>query len=609
MPRLRTCAASLRTLAWLLAALGSSVPAADAAGVFRPFEGDGLRIVFDSDWITQAAPGYIPIRVEISNAGGPRTIEIRDRGSRHIFPGFAVIGRSRGRSGYEVGTLSLVQRVTLARGSRVFLTLPVPVSAQTENYAFEVREDGKVLHTLGSYSVQSSIAPDKASVLMVANDSSALAHAAEGWSRSMYPPGAFATSGTTPPAPMKVPSIDLLLAPHRLPTNWLGFTSVRAVLIGPAEWRALSDAQRNALRTWVACGGDLLVIDGDLAEWQRPANAATAAPDAVPPGVTSVNYLLGRVHAVTSEQIAAAGLDPTLMALPTGRDANWALPANRAADWTGPFEQGFRMAIPDVGMIHARSYILMLVVFAVLIGPVNFFLLWKRRQQALLVLTVPAIALTFILLLAGYVVAGEGFGVYARTASITLLDQGRQQAATRAMVSMYAAGRSPRGGMVFSRDTAVIPAGGAPILPDVAVDLTDTQRIDGMVRARTPANFETVALRTARERLLVHRQGDRLEVVNGLGDTINDLTVNSGSVHYRLSSPLGSGKRGALVKASVVDTPVGSTHPYFARYASMMQLPDETYIAVMARSPFWASGVEPLTERDSVHVVVGILER
>jgi subtilisin family serine protease len=170
--------------------------------------------------------------------------------------------------------------------------------------------------------------------------------------------------------------------------------------------------------------------------------------------------------------------------------------------------------------------------------------------------------------------------------------------------------------MVFSRDTAVIPAGGAAIISDLVVDLTDTQRMDGMVRARTPANFETVALRVARERLIVHRQGDRIEVVNGLGDTVNALTVNSGSVHYRLAAPLGNGRRGALVKAAVVDTPVGSGHPYFARFASMIdrstspgQLPDESYVAVMARSPFWAPGVESVSERDSVHVVVGTLER
>ena len=605
MTRLSMCAARLRPLALVLAVLVSSASTADAAGVFHPFEGDGLRIVFDSDWITQAAPGYIPIRLEITNSSGPRTIEIIDRGNRHQFPGFVGgLGRPRGRTGsMQSGALSLVQRVRLARGSRVSLTIPIPVSAQNENYHFEIREGGKVLHTLGSYSVQAATVPDRASVLMVASDSSALAQAAAGWLRSVYPAGAGPITAVT------VPSFDLVLPPHRLPTNWLGFTSLRAVLIGPAEWRELSDAQRTALRTWVACGGDLLMIDGDLAEWQRPANPGTGSSAAIPTSATSVPYLLGRVHAFTSEQITTTGLDVALMNLPAGRDANWALPANRAADWTGPFEQGFRMAIPEVGMIHARAYILMLVVFALLIGPVNFFLLWKRRQQALLVLTVPAIALSFILLLAGYVVAGEGFGVYARTASITLLDQGRQQAATRATVSMYAAGRSPRGGMAFRRDTAVIPAGGAPIIPDLTVDLTDTQWMDGLVRARTPANFETLAFRTARERLLVHRQADRLEVVNGLGDTINDLTVHSGSVHYRLASPLGSGKRGALVQASVVDTPVGSSHPYFARYASMMKLPDESYVAVMARSPFWESGVESVSERNSVHVVVGILER
>ena len=603
-----TCAARIQALALIVVVILAPVRAAHAAGVYRPFEADGLRIVFDSEWITQAAPGYIPIRIDITNTTRPRTIEIVDRGNRHMFPG-AVVGfpRTARAGGIQRGTLSLVQRLTLARGSRVYLTIPVPVSAQTENYNFEIREDGELLQSLGSYSIQSGVLPDRASVLMVANDSSALAQAAQGWARSGYSTATGVVGGVVVGSPAtggRMPAFDILLEPQRLPNNWLGFTSLRAVLIGPAEWQLLSDGQRTALRTWVACGGDLLLIDGDLAEWRRPG----ASPEAASSGVTSVPYLLGRVHAFTSEQVTTAGLQSTLMTLPSGRDTNWALPANRASDWNGTLEQGLRMAIPGVGLIHARAYILMLLLFAVLIGPVNFFVLWKRRQQALLVLTVPVIALSFIVLLAGYVVAGEGFGVHARAATITLLDQGRQQAATRATVSMYAAGRSPRGGVVFSRDTAVIPSGGTDIIPELAVDLTDTQRMNGLVRARTPANFETVAFRPARERLVVHRQGDRIEVVNGLGETVRDLTLYSRSVYYRLASPLGNGERGALVRASVVNTPVGAGHPYFPRFASMMQLPHESYVAVLARSPFWQPGVESVSEHDSIHMVVGILE-
>ena len=57
-----------------------------------------------------------------------------------------------------------------------------------------------------------------------------------------------------------------MLEPARLPVNWTGFTSVRAVAIGKTEWDQLSDAQKNALVTWVACGGDLIFVDGQLTD-------------------------------------------------------------------------------------------------------------------------------------------------------------------------------------------------------------------------------------------------------------------------------------------------------------------------------------------------------
>ena len=59
----------------------------------------------------------------------------------------------------------------------------------------------------------------------------------------------------------------------------------------------------------------------------------------------------------------------------------------------------------------ARAYLPILLVFSFIIGPVNYWFLLRKRRQVLLVLTAPLISAVFILLLAGYVVAGEGFGV------------------------------------------------------------------------------------------------------------------------------------------------------------------------------------------------------
>ena len=108
MTRLLTRTARIRVLVVALAIL-TPLPAAHAAGVYRTVEGDGLRVVIDGDWVTQAAPGYIPIRFDITNSSGARTIEIIERGGRFQVGSSPSYGRA------TQGRLTVMQRLTLAR--------------------------------------------------------------------------------------------------------------------------------------------------------------------------------------------------------------------------------------------------------------------------------------------------------------------------------------------------------------------------------------------------------------------------------------------------------------------------------------------------------------
>ena len=215
----------LQALVLSLGVLLAPASPAQAAGVYQMVESDGLRIVMDGDWVSQVAPGYIPIRFDITNSGSPRTIEIVERGGRYSY-GTRVAPYS---GPPQQGRLSIVQRLTLARGSRMYVTVPVPVSATNESYTFEIREDGEVLHNLGSFTVQSGTLPFGAGALLVAAGGTVMAQAAEGWARPASAGTAVGSSRGSPP------SLDLILEPPRLPTNWLGYTSVAAVVIGGAE--------------------------------------------------------------------------------------------------------------------------------------------------------------------------------------------------------------------------------------------------------------------------------------------------------------------------------------------------------------------------------------
>lgn len=601
--RFRRRAALLSAAALLV--FGHTVPVG-AVGEIRTVETESLKIVFDSEWGARTSPGYLPIRFDITNLGDARIIEIVGQGTRFI-------------RGPRMRPSSVIVRQTLrlSRGDRVRLTVPIPIYGDNENMRFEIREGGRTLERFNYASVQSRSLPDDAAALIVADSGTPFGRAAATWPRKVSTtssgtvltrtPSGTVTSSTLPPtAGVPTRPLDFLLHPARLPANWLGFTSLRAVIVGSGEWKQLDDGQRNALLTWTACGGDLIFVDGDatalLPAGQRPPAASADGPAGA--------YFFGRLHLLSSAAIERDGLATVLSRAATLQDPNWALPANRARDWSAIAARGFRLPIPDVEGVPARAYLAILIVFAILIGPVNYWVLRRKRQLVLLVLTAPIISAIFILLLGGYVIAGEGVGVRGRVMSFTMLDQARKQAVTRASASLYAAGLAPSGGLRFPRELAVYPIGtdGNGARDTQELDLSESQHfVSGGIEARAPANLEIIGFRAARERLSFSRDAADMRVVNGLGSTVLELIYREGNTLYRATDPLTAGAQGILKRTTpgAADA-VPRGLPLTARFEHLIEhLPEGSYVAVLERSPFWEAGVKRVEERGSVHVVFG----
>ena len=508
------------------------------------------------------------------------------------------------------GGTEVSQRVRLGRGDHVRLTIPVPVFGWNENLNFEIRENGRTLERLGYSGFQGALGPGDTSALLVVDRASPTAAMMTGWVRpfgagtTLVGPGGGATTASRVPSSM-LPPLDFVLSPPRLPTNWLGYTSVRAVVVGPTEWAQLSEPQRNALLTWTACGGDLILVDS------APPAADAATPDTPAPVATPARaYFFGRIHRPTSASITATGLEVFMAEAQKLQDANLALPATSARDWGKIAARGFRLPIPGVGGIPARAYVLILLVFSLIIGPANTWFLRRNRQQVLLVLTAPLISAAFILLLAGYVVAGEGQGVSGRIASFTMLDQVRSQAATRSSLSLYAAGLMPSGELRLPRDVAVFPIGiqGTGTRERLTLDLTETQRFaGGVILARSPTNVEQIGFRSARERLTFTREGSGATVVNALGATVTALVYRDGATWRLLDERLPPGGKATLKPSgNGVGNLVPKDLPLWSRILHLAQhQPVGSYLAVLDRSPFVESGVPAVAERGSFHLVLG----
>lgn len=593
----------MRTRAWLRSVgcltLLLVAHAPIAAGEYRTADVESLRITIDTDWPTRTAPGYVPVRLELTNLGEARVIEIVAEGMR--FDRTMRTGPAQ---------MQIRQAVRLARSDRVRLTIPIPVSAEYENFHLQIRQDGRTLERFSYSSFQSATPAGTASSLVVAGSGTAFGQVAAALPRT----GMSTSSGAVLIGGASTRSVttrgmapaDLVLDPARLPTNWLGYTSLRAVVIGADEWAGLEDAQKGALLTWTACGGDLIVAGG-AAEALTGGGHRTHAIELDGPARA---YFFGRIHRRSASAIAAAGLGAVLTDAMKVQDADWALPANRWSRWNVIAGRGFRLPIPGVARVPVRAYLGILLAFSLLVGPINYLLLSRRRRQVLFVLTAPLISALFILVLAGYVVAGEGLRVNARAETFTMLDQARRQAVTRATGSLYAAGMTPGGGLHFPRDVAVYAVGpdGAGSRESQDIDLTDTQRFaSGLLRARTPTNLEQIAFRTARERLTISNGSGGMSLVNGLGASIRTLVFRSGGATYALTDPLPAGgttllKRGAPSAAALVPGDL----PRSSRFVHLIDnLPEGSYFAVLDRSPFWDPGVSGVVEHASFHVVLG----
>ena len=254
---------------WLLVALLVIIYAPvslRATGEYRTVEVESLKITIDTEWAPHAAPGYLPVRFDITNLGEARVIEIAGQGTRFFMAS---------RSG-SIGGMTIRQAVRLARGDRVAADDPgAGLRRQRERPASRFSRTAARSSASATAGSRAGAAPRPRRRSSSPIRPARLARprpAGRARSRARRPLRRGARrdyqtrsrGSVTPGGGVTLPPLDFLLEPSRLPANWLGFTSVRAVVIGPREWEQLNDAQKSALLTWTACGGDLIFVDGDL---------------------------------------------------------------------------------------------------------------------------------------------------------------------------------------------------------------------------------------------------------------------------------------------------------------------------------------------------------
>ncbi|MEM1164779.1 MAG: hypothetical protein AAGI30_00645 [Planctomycetota bacterium] len=422
-------------------------------------------------------------------------------------------------------------------------------------------------------------------------------------------------------------------------TDPLAYTRYRAVVISASDTSSMPSDVHSALEMWIRDGGQLAVV-GDPLSAQRAFPLAHPVIERRDDGDPTLRLGFGSLTVFESDEHDSSRLRAGFVDMFDDLSHELGTPA-----LTSSTDAEWDMSVGPDDDLPVRGLLSVLIVFALLIGPVNVITLARLRRRTLLFVTVPVLGVVFSLAIFGFGFVQGGIRPIARTASLTVLDQASAFASTRAHRG-YFAPLTPGDGLRFDADTRVRllmedESHGYSWNPSertVTLDLTDGQHLrSGWIRPRVPEHFLVSKAGTRRERVTFDREADgSVQVLNGLGVGIQrivhadergvvfgatDIAPGSSvalerldpeseatravevvSVAGALSRASSRGEAGAASTARRIAGVSGS-----ARTQGISWVPRGGYVAVLDEDPFLEPGLENLRSHEQLAVVVGLL--
>ncbi len=449
-------------------------------------------------------------------------VEMVPTGCRHGGYGFAWVSLHNrdAASGHEVSLLlastygdpafSVKKSVALSAGERIQFYLPLYLGEGSRTLAFEV--DGRSVGGRGAYLDTSP--RGGMSVLNVTEDLADF----RTWYEELRLVVRPASGSRNPASGLYYGSTGNEMvgprAPSQLPDQWQLLSGYDLVLID-GRAKGLDAGRQQVLMRHLAAGGTTLVI----------------FPGALPPGAlrelaAGTPRVRGGVHAF-GRWAAFDGSAPLEALTAEEKRQLWESLRTRGG-FAAPSEatSGYgsdlmldTIRIPGLGEVPVRLFFLALTAFAILVGPVNYIVLKRRRRLMLLLVTVPLAGLLFTGALLGYGVFREGFGITGVRRSLTVLDQRSHEAVTcqtRTLFAGVSPGSLAPGAGTYLWCVDFLPRGWLDETGPhrLEIDMDDGGRIDGSILpSRTPTTLFTVTQGTVRDRLRFRRGGKALEAL------------------------------------------------------------------------------------------------
>jgi hypothetical protein len=395
------------------------------------------------------------------------------------------------------------------------------------------------------------------------------------------------------------------------PDQWLAYTPYDMVVVSARDLEAMDADVRAALGQYVQVGGVVTV----LGVWEPPhAAAPRSAGSWVVYDAGFGQWLVG-----ADDLKSWTRRDWEIMGR-TVNDTAQPLLARRT-----PAQANTEMPVIEQFTIPVRGLLLIVILFAVLIGPVNLIVLARMKMRIHMLWTVPAVSFLAAGTIVAYATFAEGFSATGRTQGLTILDERTGQATTVGWTAYYSP-LTPSNGLRFGADTELT----AQIADDeesyrgrsednrsLTVDWTNQQHLTGAwMLARVPLHLAVRKCEPRRERLLFHKTAGRVSVVNGLGAPITRLRLMDGAGVAYVASDIAPGAQAVLTadpdtlsRRSTVQTlrAFYMSGRWYATGSMNDPLTPGTYRAVLDGSPFIEAGLDHLKTYRTINVVCGLL--
>jgi hypothetical protein len=578
---------------------------------------DGIEVRATTSWPSTLNRGWQPARIRLENTtDNDRRVDLTFTCS----------------SGPSTDTVTRSLRVPAGGTEHFELALPVRPALSNSYFLIVGVDDRAYLNGIGA----EQACPDSERIVIVASRAGPSTVDTAGWATKLSAEseprvvldnsaqtGVFvgraiavgpggrrpAPAGTTPtPEHVRVGGIDF----EQLSALPEAYTSLHALALDVGEGALPGRAALDAITAWTRAGG-VLAVGGRAAASVLAKDAALGPwiePRFLVRGSGTVDtYVCGLGLLLVSKGAQILGDEAQIGALNAAIEAR--APFGRAAP-----HSTFDIPIPGIE-VPFRSLTLILVLFAILVGPVNLIVVRRSKRPALLLITIPAIAFVFSIGLVVYGVVAQGLDVRATSASVGVLDQRSHHGSAHERRQVFAGlasgpGLRPGPGAVVERPSA--DAIDWSKRSEYRTETGSTVTLSGAwLPVRTPTRFYVTVDRAARARIDVEQTLDGWKVTNGLESTVQRLVFRdaAGTLHL-FPSAIAPG-RSAFADPTGPDSNatrgLQDAHVLASDLEDGSFLPRGAWIARVFASPLLdACGLE-YEERASDHVVMGILDR